>query len=504
MYELYKFNDVTYLNTHSVKDRLEITPNKIEKKRGDNFKIEILKESISFIVNSRQYLYHLKDYRNRHETKNFIEKSFFIEFKKKLEKINLIKNTGDYNCVEFFYNLLSNYDKVDFLIVRIVYNQGSALNYIFSYILLSMRIIEKNEFYCITGEKEGVLSVVKNIITRIITMLSYRLSDVSLIETYLIKICLILEAEKYINEHDVNNEYVFKSLKDVWTLIESKYDEKIWFFFKKTECFNIAKVIKEVENFHISNIIRYKKEILKNVCKIVSLFTGLSSSRFLYENTKEAFRREEIIKNLRLNENEIEKKTKVIKKNLSKKTEEDKIYERKRKLKEEELKKIKEIMKRSSLAEKLDEILFTALIGHVGNIFDEEIGTDFENKLIKRSKIVIENTIKALLKKEKLQEDTINDYKNECEEAFLETLRQHIEYRLTKKASDYIHNNLIDLFKCEFQEDIDEKINSEKTLKNNLLVLDEKKILELINVQYGEDLHKIFIRAIKNNEKKNK
>ncbi|WUR03189.1 uncharacterized protein VNE69_04018 [Vairimorpha necatrix] len=84
----------------------------------------------------------------------------------------------------------------------------------------------------------------------------------------------------------------------------------------------MVNIVKELENGYIDIIREYKKEILYQICKILSLFTRLDRSTCAIEEYeyKCEFVKEEIIKNMGLNEKEVQKNTENIINLLSKKT----------------------------------------------------------------------------------------------------------------------------------------------------------------------------------------
>ncbi|WUR03171.1 uncharacterized protein VNE69_03380 [Vairimorpha necatrix] len=402
IYEIFNVNDLYHIEARGEIRCLEISRNKIEKIMPKKFKIEVHLDSISFFNGYTKNSVYLKNESNKDDgEKKFINNNFFDEIKKILEKINFIANTKDYKCVEFFYTLLKNYNKVEFLIMRIMNKQETALKLIFNFIIKHMYIVEEDELDYTTGEIIFRSNNEEDNKNKIIKKLSYRLSGLQFSDCYLIKIFLLLEAEEYINKKNINNEYIWKILIDINEYIQEKNNEKISRSDRNSRCINIVKIIKEVENYHIQNIIKYKNEVLKNVCKMTSLFTGLASSRFVYKDTKEDFIRNEICENFQLDGNEIEEKANIIKNNLQKNTDEDEEYEKKRKLKEQETKKIREMLKNSSLDYDLNIIKSNPLEEELKDIFDEDIRTYYENEQIKKGKIIIENIFNEFIKKMK-------------------------------------------------------------------------------------------------------
>ncbi|WUR03405.1 uncharacterized protein VNE69_05002 [Vairimorpha necatrix] len=473
LYGIFNVNDLYHIEARGEIRCLEISRNKIEKIMPKKFKIEVHLDSISFFDGYTKNSVYLKNESNKDDgEKKFINNNFFDEIKKILEKINFIANTKDY--------------KFEFLIMRIMNKQETALKLIFNFIIKHMYIVEEDELDYTTGEIIFRSNNEEDNKNKIINKLSYRLSGLQFSDCYLIKICLLLDAEEYINKKNINNEYIWESLIDINEYIREKNNEKISRSDGKSRCISILKIIKEAENYHINNIIKYKNEVLKNVCKMTSLFTGLASSRFVYEDIKEDFIRNEICENFQLDGNEIEEKANIIKNNLQKNTDEDEEYEKKR----------KEMLKNSSLDYDLNIIKSNPLEEELKDIFDEDIRTYYENEQIKKGKIIIENIFNEFLKKNEIQEESINDYKNEIEDDFLQILRNNIEVRLRKQASIELPKAFNNLFKSEMKICHVEKVKLRKIFQNVKMMLDETIILEILNKTEGIKMHESFTKAL--------
>ncbi|WUR05017.1 uncharacterized protein VNE69_12002 [Vairimorpha necatrix] len=497
LFEIFNVKDLYHIEANGEIGILEITPNKIEKIMPKKFKIEIHPDFINFFDGYRKNSVYLKNESNKDDgEKKFINNIFFNEIKKILEKINFIANTKDYECVEFFYRLLKNYNKVEFLILRIMNKERSALKIIFNFIIKHIYIVDEDELDYTTGEIIFRSNNEEDVKNKMLKNLSYELSGNQLSECYLIKICLLFEAEEFINKKNINNEIIWESLIDINEYIQEKNNEKISRSDRNSRCINIVKIIKEVENYHIHNIIKYKNEVLKNVWKITSIFTGLVSSSFVYKDTKEDFRRKKICENFQLDENEIEEKANIIENNLQKNTDEDEEYEKKRKLKEQETKKIREMLKNSSLDNDLNIIKLNPLEEELKDIFDEEIGTYYENEQIKKGKIIIEKIFNEYIKKNEIQEESINEYKNELEDDFLQILRKNIEVRLRKQAPIELPKAFNNLFESEIKTCHVEKVKLRKIFENVKMMLDETIILELLNKTEGMKMQKSFTKAL--------
>ncbi|WUR03192.1 uncharacterized protein VNE69_04021 [Vairimorpha necatrix] len=320
LFELYNFAEAEYIQRHSAEKLCNITSNKIELVYSGYNLIEIQTDLVKFKAYSKKVkvLYALN---NSTTDANLMGKNLFTELKKTIYKIYLMKNTDEYSYVEFVFRLLHQYNKPDFLIMRILNNEDSAMGFIFNWILLFLNIIEFRDLDIKTGKliiSEKLKDEKKRKITKILLS---KLLMITSKECYLVKICLLIEAENYINENDVSNDYLFKSLKEIYNLIvpENNKNNKSK---KNSRGINMVNIVKELENGYIDIIREYKKKILYQICKILSLFTRLDRPTCAIEKyeCKCEFVKEEIIKNMGLDEKEVEKNTENIINLLSKKT----------------------------------------------------------------------------------------------------------------------------------------------------------------------------------------
>ncbi|WUR02691.1 uncharacterized protein VNE69_02212 [Vairimorpha necatrix] len=492
---LFHINDINYIDTLSEVYSVSINPNEIEIKYPYYFKLEIKATSISFKIISMEYVYYVKSNENCDHLFYFITPNIFIGFKDILKKFNLIKNEDNTKCIEFLYRLLNYHNKVEFLITRILNNSMSALNYIICHLLQLFGVLDKNELDIITGQMEDTNNNIVDQKNKIVKALCGFLAILNIAECFLIKICLLLELEQYFNENNLSDDIIIRSLKDINVLINSMKNEEGNKF--KTEVFDIIKIVEELKRTHVDNIIIYKKDTLKNICKLISLFTGLKISTFVHQKTKEIFSKNEIIKNLQLNESKIDKDIKLIKNILSINTALYIKYEEKRKLKEEEIKNIGEILKKSTLDQELNAINIKALDKDVLNLFDDNVIQNFFNKLMNEGQKIIDKIFNEYVNKQGLPEDSIKEYKNKVKDFFEKALLYNIEVKLQKQAPIELYRVLVGFFITEIYTRTIVKAKWEIILGNIKTILNEMQILKFINEEErGKSLHDTIIKHI--------
>ncbi|WUR02699.1 uncharacterized protein VNE69_02220 [Vairimorpha necatrix] len=474
--KLYKIVDIEYLNTRFCSKNLDCYLDKIELVSKGTFKIEIGPNYIRFHEN----LYNFENKSNRN-------KNFYSKFQKKIKIIKYIKDIDADNVVESLYRLFFRYNKVEFLILGLLNRPKSPLKLIFAYLLLFIKAIEKEDFDIITGINEyteNIIEIDKNELTK--KLLDYLLSFNDS-ESYLMKILLILEAEEFLNENDVTDEPILKSLKYINDHLKTKNYEN--------EYIDIIDILKEIKT-HIGRIIEHKKDILDYINKINMLFTESISTTLISEKGKEHYTKDEIITNLCLNEFEVEKSIRFIKKNIFENIEEDRKYEQKRNLKAFERQRIDQIILLTTIYDELNKIMSDALNTYNELFFDEEVVNNFikilNNEVIK----VIDMKFNEYPMKKEIQEDSILEYKKELETIYLKRLRENINKNILNNAMEYALQTLTIIFDNKYQNISVEESKYEKCLKNMRLILKENALFEALNDNSGIKLHDNLIRIL--------
>ncbi|WUR02701.1 uncharacterized protein VNE69_02220 [Vairimorpha necatrix] len=301
------------------------------------------------------------------------------------------------------------------------------------------------------------------------------------------KILLILEAEEFLNENDVTDEPILKSLKYINDHLKTKNYEN--------EYIDIIDILKEIKT-HIGRIIEHKKDILDYINKINMLFTESISTTLISEKGKEHYTKDEIITNLCLNEFEVEKSIRFIKKNIFENIEEDRKYEQKRNLKAFERQRIDQIILLTTIYDELNKIMSDALNTYNELFFDEEVVNNFikilNNEVIK----VIDMKFNEYPMKKEIQEDSILEYKKELETIYLKRLRENINKNILNNAMEYALQTLTIIFDNKYQNISVEESKYEKCLKNMRLILKENALFEALNDNSGIKLHDNLIRIL--------
>ncbi|WUR03392.1 uncharacterized protein VNE69_04213 [Vairimorpha necatrix] len=236
------------------------------------------------------------------EIKSCIDKKCLNEFKEVNNKIMEISDTKQYKEIEAFYFLIHKYEKINFLIKRILNRPTSKVKRLFTHLLIISDILNKNNLSILFENEEG--NEKKR--SEIINYICERLSDNSWDVSYLIKICLLIEAERYINENDASKDILFITLKDIGYLISSQKSTKEFSLDKEKRYINLMKIMKEIvdilsENFNCLSIY--------NIIEIISLFSGTRSNFIAKSDTEEhgELFKDDIIKKNNLDVKKVEK-----------------------------------------------------------------------------------------------------------------------------------------------------------------------------------------------------
>ncbi|WUR03469.1 uncharacterized protein VNE69_05063 [Vairimorpha necatrix] len=192
-----------------------------------------------------------------------------MEFEKICSKLT---NTEYTNEIELFYNLLKNHNKIEFLVKRIISKPESAIHMIFSFqYRKNKKKFRSGEKFMIGNKKDS-----EHHITHVIRKLTKLVKeDLKGIDLYVIVICLIIEAEAYIQENDVSDDKIFKTLKEIGEIIDEK---------NKTTTVDTSTTEKNIDLFNILKeiVTISNNKLLEMTYKTIALFTG-SNSINIYE-----------------------------------------------------------------------------------------------------------------------------------------------------------------------------------------------------------------------------
>ncbi|WUR02788.1 uncharacterized protein VNE69_03009 [Vairimorpha necatrix] len=315
------------------------------------FKIRIKYEKIIFEDENIAFYYSKKKFKHLNN-KTYINEESYTEIKEIIESILVIKKLDQGRAVDFFYRILKFNKKLEFLIMNILNKPGTGLYLIFIHLLFFLKIMNEDDLKIIIEQKDNELKkimIAKNLLKK--------LSDDIDRSFYLVKVCLLIETERYIN-YNVELEPIFKTFKVIGELIESKkmlqkhiimptkcsncekegkcncaeqpieilkdkfrsFMSNKYKIFKNDEetikyriyikkgSINWLRIFDEMKNIHIGNILKYKKKVMKKIYKLSSLFTGIDTT----DVYKYDIKKEELIQNLGFYENEVEENNKKI------------------------------------------------------------------------------------------------------------------------------------------------------------------------------------------------
>ncbi|WUR03477.1 uncharacterized protein VNE69_05069 [Vairimorpha necatrix] len=238
-------------------------------KKEENYSIHIKTEAVVFKYYKNNYIFHIEDSIPLDNNKHYISRTCHMEFEKICSKLT---NTEYTNEIELFYNLLKNHNKIEFLVKRIISKPESAIHMIFSFqYRKNKKKFRSGEKFMIGNKKDS-----EHHITHVIRKLTKLVKeDLKGIDLYVIVICLIIEAEAYIQENDVSDDKIFKTLKEIGEIIDEK---------NKTTTVDTSTTEKNIDLFNILKeiVTISNNKLLEMTYKTIALFTG-SNSINIYE-----------------------------------------------------------------------------------------------------------------------------------------------------------------------------------------------------------------------------
>ncbi|WUR03775.1 uncharacterized protein VNE69_06096 [Vairimorpha necatrix] len=514
-HDLYKFTYVDDIDICTL-SYFEVCTFDTLKLKDTKFEIIIENDRICITHSSDPYFYLLKDN----------SCSSFLNFFKKIYASD--QDRENLKGVELFYRLLERDGKVEFLIHMIFNKTGSSLNIIFVHLLLEQGLIEKCESKKII--EHGQLDETKR--KRLIKKIQKKLSDSECKWSICImKICLFLEAEFYLNESDIIDESLFGSLKKIGILMKSKnnnekFSENVSITSSKNQTFDLIRIYQEFLKHHFVHIEKFKMSIWKYIFNIASLVTGMKKNtcEILYDSFY--ILKEEVLTILGFNEDEITQNNYIILEKLATNSREDaKKEELKRlekdikdiqiKIEEKTFKKVDLQNFKNKVKErlhKLNKMIFSfrlskfekeALNKSVEKLYINDISTKFENELIKEGVREIEDIFKNDKVINELREtidvvdkDLINEYKKEVKEKFYKILRINITKNVQKICKKDLTKELVTFFESSLQNKQSLKIDCGEKLEKILLKLSTDDILEIINGEIGISLNSDLLKVL--------
>ncbi|WUR04530.1 uncharacterized protein VNE69_09085 [Vairimorpha necatrix] len=503
---LFKISYNVLFKAFYIQFELECTSNIIEI-MYPYFKAELKPKKIIFKHSSGEYVYHSDSKKCLCDKQNDLNEKYLLEFQKIMENISSIKNVENCRGVEMFYRLLLKNNKIDYLLRRILTKGRSPINLLCVHLLLSAKVITTSDANIIFNIEEDVENEIEEIINKSINGLFKCSSINDRLEFYTIKICLLIETERFIKESDVSNDHIFQNIKEIGILVKLKNS--------LTEDISFAMIIQEFISRHIDNIIKYNNQIMRELCNIAGLFR--ENSDLIIKDFKKQYNREEFIEARGLDKNKLKDKFGNIKLKLLRNNEEDKYFRGKRQETEFETKKLVKILQNTNLKERLNEILEEALNVDIENLLDEEKRLNFENKLITEGIKEIEIFIdRYVIKKARnifevifynyifsmfrtiINEELINDFRIELEKSFKFDVAIKVKKVLEDKASKDLPKIIAQYFIYAMENNVSKRENFKKSLRIIQTILSKRDILEMYNGKDGiiinEDLIKVLIK----------
>ncbi|WUR03178.1 uncharacterized protein VNE69_04007 [Vairimorpha necatrix] len=265
----------------------------------DNYNETDIIANLDLASTSIEYFMLFQQSLEEFETKT--EEQHLAEIQKSYIKISEILDMKIYKEIEIFYLLLKKYNKVKFVIQRILNTSVMSINRLFTYILFIEKLIDRCDINLLIENVE-VNEIKKE---ELIDSIVKKLSECSTYDLYCIKICLFIEAEIFINLVPASKDFLFSTLRDIGNHIEDNNHIKKCRTF--TDCNNID-LIKTFKEINLRSNKKHDDCIIYNFCAIVSLFTGSKINFvFNYETKKyEEFNKSHIINMLKFDREMVE------------------------------------------------------------------------------------------------------------------------------------------------------------------------------------------------------
>ncbi|WUR03548.1 uncharacterized protein VNE69_05137 [Vairimorpha necatrix] len=516
-YDLYK---LVYLDGISLYDQSHFTICELNniKLYARNFEMSILNDGIRFTHDIRHYDYFSEKNPNLTNNENIIEEKKIIEFKRVFRKIYFLEFNDKY--VELFFRLMKNENKVEFIINRLLNKPGTPLSMIFAHLMFDQSLIDESEMKKMIGRDNLTERRKMQLINIFWKNLSCREYSSN---THIMKICIFLEAEKYMNENECSNDTIFDTLKKIGKLIETKEKHKRQFAINESHLSNsnenidLYKIYKESVEYHLKDVNFFKKHVLICSLELSTLITGLEINTYEMGFSRFYTKKDEVLNTYRINKNEVDINNDTIREKLSKNLQEDAKKEYRKYINqiktiiEKEVEKTickKEIMSilkkmhKIIFGEVLNEILTDGLNRKVENLYELEVRIKFENELIEEGAKAIENIFEhdnVIGELSKIlnswDENIIKEYTNEMIENFNRDLKNNIGENVKICCKREFPSILVKMFEGELENNIISKEKCKSKYQNILEILCDE---ELLSQESGTRLHDDLIEVINN------
>ncbi|WUR03679.1 uncharacterized protein VNE69_06003 [Vairimorpha necatrix] len=498
--ELYKFIYVDKIVKRNISYFSVCTLNKIEFYHNI-FKIKMDNDEIRFTQNYKEYIYSLQ-----HEA--IFTNSTSLEFQEFFRKTYYIKTLGEcHNEVELLFRLLETGGRAEFFLKKILNKRGSAIYLILLHILLSDNLYKEFNLSKILRNKEFDETSKNLLIEKIITNLC---NCSFLASTFLIKICLLYEVERFINENDVSDKPILLILSNIAALIKKKAG-----FIPCDNQYNVIKNIDLIEifhvavKFHLKDIQAYMNNIWKQIFSITSLYTGYEQNLCILEYVHFYIEKDRVFDFFCLNNITVENNNEIIRKKLSENTRNQRINEALYRYRKE-LKNIVYSFYEKRLSTALCKIKHDALNKKINYLYDKNKTKMFEKRLRQNGV----NVIEKIFSNKCLTEDVSNVSAGINAELLYECKKDELEIfsrDLNKLINLNIRNTIKNDFLISLESLLDNEISNkkifkefaEKKIKKIRMLLCENELSEILNdYNIGVKFHRNLTKILENYDKK--
>ncbi|WUR04446.1 uncharacterized protein VNE69_09001 [Vairimorpha necatrix] len=464
IYNLYH-HDIIYNYLRYHKKELNCTINNINlNKHGYCFEIKIGTMYVTFDIDDKRYYFFLEHYRG------FVSDNVYISTDC-YRKIQIIFSALSRKSIDdgiwFFYKLLFNNENLNFLIQRILLSSGSAINITFSHLLLYKKTIDVHIYKKVIKDKEYVETNLFELSKKITLDLKSNLFDDYL---YLVTFCLLLEAETYLNETNSVEDKFFIIIKDIGINILAEKNEK-----DRIKHIDLIEVFRQISAIHKELFLNSQQEVLKDICQIAILFTGLYTfdipDAYMLEFTKMS--QDDVITKFKLDKNYILKKNENIRKRIKEKNIEST-------MKFEKIQILKEIISKTNIEEKLNNLHLEIM-----ERYKQTNRYESEKKIIEnKGRIEINNTFsecKSVLLRMNINIEIINEYRNILIDKFILSLKKYTPEYIRLYRKEFLYPSIMNLLKSEFIDDESEKSKRKGFFQNIKNMLNESEVFGIVN-----------------------
>ncbi|WUR03677.1 uncharacterized protein VNE69_06001 [Vairimorpha necatrix] len=434
----------------------------------NSFELNIETEVIIFKIDDKEFHYFLEQYNVKESNNVYISTDCYRNIQ---IIISALAKTNIDNGIWCFYKLLLNNENLDFLVQRILLSSGSAINIIFSHLLLCKKTIDICTLHKLIKDKEYVETNILELSENITADLNKPISNDYL---YLIALCLLLEIEAYINETDLIKNIFYILIKEIgiYILAEKNENEAEK---DKTEHINLIEVFRLISDTHKEVYFRTRDIVLENICQIAMLFTGLYSFNIpdKYMNKYTKINQDDVITKIKLDKNNIKKNNENIRKRIKEKNIEST-------MKFEKIQFLKEIISKTNIEEKLNNLRLEIMERYIQTNRYESEKKIIENK----GRIEITNAFNECesdLLRMNISTEIINEYRNIFIDKFILSLLNFTPENMGTYCKELLYPSIINLLKSEFFDDESEKVKRKRFFQNIKNLLNESEVFKIVN-----------------------